>query len=731
MLGTLFRPRLSRQMLLVTQKSPVAWKMVHTMASRIIDKQHRLMYRTLEREKTRYKKSKIALNPRMRDLLVYLHKFKDGNVHHIHLKSPSHQAKNAELLEAVVFHIIMALHCINNNIPVEKHYRASLEEIKRRKEISRISNEDLDFDFDIDSNIQSLVEKFTIKNESSHSQSHLHDTQRTHLHLSLQIFNTLSDYKFLDLVSWIGSVSAPSVLDSCKSLATLTEIPPFVTSDLLLRTPMSPADLQLQIDVWYQFMADITTAYHHRNSHLKDIIDNLLFYSVVHDTSLLPDVLHRTLGHLTDKKKAFHFPFVNSEYLNKLMWTLAFDFTRISNQNQLVKLVVSAQEIIVKYMATVGKVRLKLEGHMGVVLAVNSISQTKARRFFTIAEQKFVDGSVLLSREMSCYNFTKTYLSDTPESLLDTFNSCAIDNFHSASLWFAFVTKLRQFDLMTVARSKKILEELVKHSDRLLITKDILLVLLYPLQSLKSMHEFMQILGSGQAGHNMVAAHISVLTPKYLAALYNNPEADVVPDSLWNFAEEVKALQLARHIYAKAKKTPKLVGIMLNGEAGLQPQRIYDLYKTELTDRGLFPDEQCLLALIVAASSSLETVLMWGNLYAPQVAIREFNIFTAGSDKRSSRYLRLSDKLWQRYIAMLVQFDYNSELSTILQRWVEIEFQPSPETLMALLRALPVDFALRCISHFEKLRRESIGDQLKGPSLWSWPTVEEMRQKRK
>ncbi|RLV88036.1 hypothetical protein JA9_002226 [Meyerozyma sp. JA9] len=709
-------------MLSVSRKCPVGWKMVHTMASRTIDKQHRLMYRTLEREKTRYKKTKIALNPRMRDLLVYLHKYKDGNVHHVHLKGPSRQANHAELLEAVVFHIIIALHCINNSIPVDQSYTAALEEIKGRKAGSRLSSED------INSNIRILVETFTHKNEGAHSQ--MHESQMSHLRLSLQIFSILSDYKFSDLVSWIGSVSAPSVLDSCKSLATLTAIPPFVTSDILLRTPMSPADLQLQMDVWYQFMADITTGYHRRYSHLKDIIDNLLFYCVVHDTSLLPELLHRTLGHLTGKNKAFHFPFVNSEYLNRLMWTLAFDFTRISNQNQLVKSVVSAQEIIVKNMAAVGNVRLNLEGHMGVVLAVNSISQSKARRFFTIAEQKFLDGSVLSSREASCYNFTKTYLSETPESLLDTFNSCAVDSFHSASLWFAFVTKLRQFDLMTATRSKKILEELVKHSDRLLITKDILSVLLYPLQSLKSMHEFMQILGSGQAGHKLVAAHVSVLTPKYLAVLYSNPETDVVPDRLWDLAGEVKALQLARHIYARAKKTPKLVGIMLNGEAALHPQRIYDLYKSELTDRGLFPDEQCLHALIVAASSSSESVPMWGNLYAPQVAIREYNIFTAASDKRSSRYLRVSDRLWQRYIAMLVQFDYNSELATILQRWVEIEFHPSPETLMALLRALPVDFASRCIGHFEKLRRESIGDQVKGPSSWSWPSVEEMRQER-
>lgn len=685
------------------------------MAARTVDKQHRLMYRTLKRERIRYKKRSIEIYPRMRHLLVYIHNFQDGNVENIRMKPPSHRASRDELLEAVVFHIILTLHSIENKVPIEDYQRNLLEGIEARLAKHESGEESAE--------VEQLLQEFT-KNKLAYSKS---DDSIVQLQQLLRAFSSLAQdrYSFLDLLCWLRSVSAASLVDSCQALANLVNIPAFVTSDILLRTPMSPEDLHLQVDIWSQFMGDITAAYHQRFSHIKCIMDNILFYSIIYDSSLLPEVLTHTLSHLTAKNKAYRFPFVNSEYLNRLMWTLAYDFTRSSNPSQAVAPVVSAQEIIVKCMSSLGQVTLNLEGNMGMVLAVSFMSPSKAQRFFSIAEQNFVGQTSLSSRELSCYNFTKTFLCDTPEALLDTFNSCAVSSFHSASLWFAFVTRLRQFDLLTVARSKKILDELVKHSDRLLITKDIVLVLTSPLQTLDSMHDFMRTLSSGPAGSSLLAAHVSLLTPKYLSVLYGSPDAEVVPDPVWNRGLKTKAVDLARHIYSGSRKTSKIVGIMLVGEAAMQPQNIYKLYSAELTDKNLFPDEYCLQALITAACSRSDSIVTWGSLFAPQVAIKEFKCSTVTTAGRSSRYCRPSDKLWQSYIAMLVQFDYVSELSTILQWWVQIEFHPSPETLLVLLRALPVDFATRCIGHFDKLRKESV--EPKGPALWAWPGVEEIR----
>lgn len=719
MLFSIFRPRISRYVLLLTQKLASRCKSVSSIAARLVDKQHRLRFRTLEREVSRYNKSKITLRPRIGDLLVYIHQSVDKKLDRVFVKPPATAASQADLCEAVVFHIVSALHSIEADLGM----KAARKGMLGTKFEGHNTN-------GVEENLKDMLNEFTSHEKTA--QLPKDDPRIAHIRHALSVFQSLPRnlYSFLDLVCWVRSVSAPSILEGCQALSTLTNIPAFVTSDILFRTPMRPEDLQLQLDVWSQFMADITAAYYSRTNHIKSIVDNLLFYCVVHDTSLLPLVLQGTLGHLTSTKGGFLFPFVDRNFLNRLLWVLAYDFARTSSHNQPVNLVVAAQETIVGYMKAVGEVQLNVEGHMGVVLAVHFISPSKAQRFFALAESRighFSQG--LLSRQTACYNFTKTYLCDTPETLLETFNACAVHSFNSASLWLAFVTKLKHFDLMTVARSLKILEELVKHSDRVLITKDIVLVLVFPLSTLGSIQEFVRILASGSAGRQLATAHISVLTPKFLSILYGAPKSVVTADPIWGLRNSTTALELARHIYSSARKTPKLVGIMLSGEAALQPEKTYDLYNAEIKDRGLQPDEQCLMALIEAATSTKGSgVLMWGSLYAPQVAIREYKNYTTGQNRNSSRYCRPSDRLWQRYIAMLVQFDYVSELSTILQTWVEMEFHPAPETLMALLRALPWDFALRCIVHFDKLKKESVTGQLKGPSQWPWPAVEEVRR---
>ncbi|CUM45574.1 uncharacterized protein AC631_03732 [Debaryomyces fabryi] len=778
-----------------------------------MDKPHRSFFRSLERERFLYKKKHIVIEPSIKYLLVKLQKEKEGNMHEMKMSDQvlPNPFKIQNLLEPIVFHSTLSLLYILDNRGLDSKYLQSQHAIQV-EHLTKILNKVVNFKSKklnleqiisqieqeerilLDTIVSNLLSKFTDTEFSSITDNVFVES----LKMAVLCFLILSKRAYKqqysvdkDLIPWMLSIMAPGVSSSCESLRNLSRIPPCITSDILLRTPMSKNEYYLQADLWLDFMKDIGSAYHKRIKHLKLCINNLIFYGIQYDSHKLPELIFRTLNFFTSTSSGYQFLLVSPEFLNGIIWKVIFDYLRssITSKPNIMTNIIKTQEVVVQFLSKVGDKRekvhskLNIEGNMGIVLAINNVSQEKSEKLFKIAEKKLMlsDSHHSISKSMVSFHFTRIFLSITPEELLHNFNSGASDHFQSATLWLGFIKKLNEFGLLNEKRSKKILLELVNNKERILITKDIILLLLQPIKTLREIDEFISILqtktDSNEKGSLLAMAHSSSILPKYLTILYKNVHLRSMPHpemkypwdryqklhpittikdskSPQNFKNFSSILSYARYLYDTGfkKKTSKIVGIMLNGEVNVQPEHIYDLYKLELFEKNNFnPDESCLAALIKAAMRQSDrndksSCLMWGDMYAPQVAIHEFkqHVMTEAFDKdlgKADNDPRVypQDDLWQKYIHLLAKYDYISELSTIIQWWEHLNFKPNYITLLMLLGSLPTEYGSRYIKHVEKVKEDSakstyahIGEDPKSIVQnyldWSWPTLDELER---
>lgn len=781
---------------------------------RTMDKPHRSFYRSLDRERFLYKKKQIIIEPSIKYLLVKLQKEKEGKIHEMKMTDQvlPNPFKIQNLLEPIIYHSILSLSYILNDRGLDSKYLQS-QYANQVEQLTSILNKvvtskstKLNYD-QIKSQVEEqtgiLSDVMTSKVISKFTGNELSDKTNSvfvnSLQMALLCFLTVSRKAYKqeysiesDLIPWMQSVMASNVSGSCESLRNLSKIPPCITSDILLRTPMSKNEYYLQAELWLDFMNNIGAAYNNRIKHLKLCINNLVFYGIQYDSHKLPELVFRSLDFFTNTTSGYQFLLVTQEFLNGIIWKLIFDYLRssITYKPNIMTNIIKTQEIVVQFLSKVGDknekvhTKLNIDGNMGIVLAINNISQEKSEKLFKIAEKKLMISEIHLSntKSMVSYYFTKIFLSITPEELLHNFNNGASDYFQSATLWLGFIKKLNEFGLLNEKRSKKILLELVNNKEKILITKDIILILLQPIKTLGDIDEFIAILqrnsGSKEKDSLLAMAHSSSILPKYLTILYKNVHLGNRPHSEvkrpWDIYQKLhpmttikdanephqdfknfpSILSYARYLYDTGfkKKTSKIVGIMLNGEANVQPEKIYDLYKLELFERNNFsPDESCLAALIKAAMKQIDgndktSCIIWGNVYAPQVAIHEFkqHVMTGAFAKdlgKTDNDPRVypQDDLWQRYIHLLAKYDYISELSIIIQWWEHLNFKPSYVTLLMLLGSLPTEYGSRYIRHVEKVREDSakstyahIGEDPKSKIQnnldWLWPTIEELER---
>ncbi|EGV60055.1 hypothetical protein CANTEDRAFT_111859 [Yamadazyma tenuis ATCC 10573] len=236
----------------------------------------------------------------------------------------------------------------------------------------------------------------------------------------------------------------------------------------------------------------------------------------------------------------------------------------------------------------------------------------------------------------------------------------------------------------------------------------------------------------------LVERHSGILIEKYMTVLYANQHVPVDTETVRALVPEIKrqgdSLAIARQLYGGhlKRKTPSVIGRMLHGELQVQPQNIYKLYTNELRQNNITPDETCLAALIKGATDSPTNnpgaCHIWDDMYAPQIAIHEFKSHVAANKTVAS------GAVWEKYIEMLAKYEYVSELSEIIRWWESTQFVPQYSTLLALLRALPIEFATRHIAHVEKVKRDSgtNGSKVAGVAStasvvdWPWPQVSDL-----
>lgn len=775
-------------------------------AQRLKDKQHRVLYNNLEREKRLYKKQDITIKPTIPYILVQIQKERESKFSDVKLSnSISKDQKKDELLESVVFHMFLLLRLLTVRCPPDDEYvqrqlrglRGHLNTI-----LDQICNKGMSLSYEqriaqlehsYGSTINDMIDNFL-------AELGLHILVGAPIYQNMEMvfacFLLLNEIVYEkqysltgDVIHWLESICCSNIVKCCESLRNLANIPPFILGDVLLRTPMSLEEYHLQLDIWINYMKQISIYYFKKTKFVKTCFDNLLFYGVHYNSRQLCYAIQETLQFHFDKRTGYNFSVFADKYLNSLIWRLAFDYTRSNNSEKqkraFIYQIIKAQEIIVKYLSKVSdssskqSINLMVDGYMGVVLAVSHLSSDKAEKLMKTIEAKHT--SFISSKESSSYHFAVLLLSKTPETLLNNFNNAIHQHPRSATLWYGFTKKLQEFGLLNLKRATKILSKLVEDQNQIFITKDLFLILLHPVSSLSDMEVFVSTLNPSERDKDshvkcspLLAAHANSILFKYFSILYqlaasNRATTGFVPKSTHAFIASLlksqhieipgndtrMAIEYARFLYQHAfkKKTSKIVGVMLNGEASLEPEKIYSLYKTELQLNNLSPDESCLSALLKAASADLSkagSYVTWDLMYASQIAVSEFknnvisclNSNSAGDSARDSvqslndSLIYPSDEIWLKYIRLLAKYDYVSELADILQWWDNLNFVPSSLTLLELLAALPNDFALRHIAHIEKLRSDSVQSTQTNPTTndstpnnnrqnWPWPLLKE------
>lgn len=580
------------------------------------------------------------------------------------------------------------------------------------------------------------------------------------LSLAIQLQPNLAHF-----IPWIRSLTAPNVTGACLALENLMELPAFVVTDILLRTPLTAQELRLQLDLWHRQMASVAVAYFNRPSHVRLVVDNLLFYTVHYDPTQVGVLVNSSLSSLTSTSLGYKFLIMTDVYVNTLIYNMAtytlrngFDVlnspdhedvpdTVVSTTNEGSSLnsseVVRAQENLAKFL--VRKNALSQIGYLGIVLAIADSDKHQAKRLFQIAQKHYPEHT-------SEYHYTNIHLAETPEHLFQAFNTAAAQYPNSALLWYIFVRKLMDFELLTERRSHKLLLEIMRRKKNLLISKDLILLLIGSIHTVNGIEQFIAALENA----NLLKQFENSILRRYMALLFKHGlEISVHKPYMDKIVHNPSNIACARHLYKyRAWKTISCVGVMLNGEVDHQPENIYNMYRRELIGLSLSqnesrdrrdsehdrqepatneyepfclpestlpicPNEACLVALL-RASIKGGNLLLWGKLYALQVAVHEFKKYVCSDSARSNRPCIVpSNRLWRVYLWALESAGYMLELADIIRWWEAISFVPNQKTLLLLLLMLPEEVAARHLKHAAAI---PVGANL----MWPWPKPEQV-----
>lgn len=716
--------------------------------NRSVDKVHRKLINSLYREVRKYKEDRpITLEPTIQHFLVQLElcQHKKFDVFNVTSKVIPTPFKVNKLVEPLMFHILSLIVANSNAIQMDVkttstiHDNISVILSHIPYDSNKLSNSCVDL-------TQLAHQLFFLLPFEHNINEDCMKSMITALEVLLNISHGINLENFdLHLLKWSRSILSGNVTSACTSLTNLIDIPGFVVGDILLRTPMSKQELHLQLDLWQNFKHSIRVSYHEKVGHLRMILNNLIFYTVHLDIEKLPGFITETCAFFTNPRASHHTKLFTNDYINKLMWKVPFYYVESAmtkNSSADMVMVIKAQETMSKYLGrTQGSPDLSLEGSMGVVLAISHMSFSKARSLFNISRDKhFTRRHHLQRKELLSFNFVRIMISETPDELLNAFNEAATDSKHVSTIWLGFIKKLLSFELLTPQRSEQVLEKLLDISDDILMTKNIILHLMVPLTSNNHFETFVKRMN--QHGNWVVPKFRSILIEKYMIVLYNNLQAPVdpeifrilIPDKhMPPSLSESDGLTIARDLYYNhiTRKTPSVIGKMMNGEVKVQLENLYNIYKQELTTHETLPDESCLMALLKASmtltTGDINSGYIWDGMYAPQVAVHEFKTHVKSGD-----VVFPNDELWQNYILLLHKFGYISQLSEIMEWWVDLKFNPSYETLLLLLKSLPIEFAERHILHISKVKSDATTDtRLKiignnGSHNWPWPSIDDL-----
>lgn len=630
--------------------------------------------------------------------LVWLHRLQDLHPSSVGL-SPRHgippSFKQQPIIEFALFHLLVALTDAPHSSYHYDNHISNTDALITRYKLHRKSDANT-----LDDLLHSLNKQLSpVKRELALKSLSI-------IYSSTKSSSTINN---VEIARWIRCIQAESVSDACTNLSGAMNVPACVAADILLRTPMSKHELILQLSVWSTYLGDIAKAYHQKTSHLTKVFTNMVYYCIHYSPVDLQSLVQTTLSFFSSTKAGYKFNFVNNDFLNSFLWKSSVDYLQLSTPNHIANMgVIRAQEVVVKHLT---HANLSHQGYMAIALSLRGVSPEKASKIFKCAVDLFPNETASVHRHVA-----EIYLATTPELLLHSFDTATANHGLSSIVWYVLVRKLEELHLLTRHRALKVLDELLSRRSNVILSKPLIIALLQHVKSIPALERFVAKLDLAE----LLDLFSSTINTRYLYLLYHSPQSVASTQTptrpyIDSIAPGDSDLERARRLYESMDhKAVSTVGTMLNGELRHQPEKLFDLYQKELSGRS--PDESCLCALLRVVKRDRR--LMWGEMFASQIAVHQFR-----SNVRSTPELCNvvpSDRAWYLYVEVLALCYYTAELAELLKWWEDLQFAPSKDTLMLLLRSLPVPFAERHVRHWCSLPAGS-----SFVLTWPWPTVEE------
>lgn len=642
---------------------------------------------------TQYGQTEVKLVPKIEHASLYSKVINSGKPFLVNgnLLFKSSQHRLYQLLEAIVFHIMCVVECLKQDKDVPQLHGEFFNQVRNR--FGELEG-NVDWDkFNLKFNVKPNVE----------------------LNLGLECFSLIAmqikeSYTVDDLVIWIDSCSSKSATSSVSLLSDNT--PAFVLFDILLRSPRFKELFLVQLDLWTHNINYVMMQSRKDHGILKLMLDNLTYHAVMFEPNSLV-VLYQTTLNFVKSPNAGLLTQLNGTFFDDLIWSLAVYSLRYQQIDPTG--IANAQELLMSHIKNVGS-SLSLRGYLGIAIVLSRISYDKGVQIFDVAQRKFARETSSKKNVLAFY-IAKIYLAKSLKEAVDTFKTASNQFDHSSTLWLFFIRKLKYLNVMDEKWAKLLYQQISK--SKVKITSDIIYELLHFVGEFDTLEDMFNALSS----EKLVAVD-NIFRVKYIQLIqHHKSEMGALPSLSWEFHDQAQSShwnsidECISHEYTTSPvKSLQLVVTYLSYISDIDATKFFTLYKKEVIDRDHLPNAACLGLLLRTARRS-ENIIVGENLFAPQLAIREFQRNVQASGRSFGIFPR--DGLWKQYILLLAEFDYVSELSKIIKWWIDLDFKPKKSTILLLLNALPEEFALRHIKHHQvaKLRKD-----------WDWPTTREFKK---
>lgn len=335
---------------------------------------------------------------------------------------------------------------------------------------------------------------------------------------------------------------------------------------------------------------------------------------------------------------------------------------------------------------------LNNKNNINSILTLNQINSNDIK--FLLAKAYMIKLKLCRSKEELVAEFNRIlrFPQDDNDSLAKSKETLIKDGFlcKSSLVWSEFILKLNHFKLLDSNRAVSVIKKILNGDIELeLSSTQMVNLLITKCNDFQIIISLLKYLRQKKQLNSLIFQRI--LTKLYSAIIKSNnnyENGNKTEYRLNNMKVETHKdfLSYIRSLFNSFEyPNISIIGILLYYESFIQPDKIFELYKVLLNDR--LPDNNCLKALLNASLINGRN-LIWGEYYAVQIALNEFNEKTY-KDPLDIKHIQPNESLWNIYMKALYVHNYYEDLSLLMARWDNLRYIPSKRLLCNLVSVLP------------------------------------------